>query len=317
MSAHATHRDDDGIACLGPSLATVRARWPQGPEPDAAFAALVAAGAAQPRIEDLYLAWWCQSGHVAAIAAFEAAFEDDLRAVTARFRELPADELRQHLRIKLFVGTTHSAPKIRDYAGNGPLRSWLRTTAVRAFIDLVRANRVHRHEPELDEADLLGFAPAYDTAIRSELAAAVKRAFAAAVAKLTPRQRVFVRHVYVDHHTLDQIAARYTVHRTTVARTLAAAREQLIAETRAGLVAVIGLDPPELSSVIRALDSHIDLSLSRILDGTRPEHGLRAVDDRRLGRVIDGSGVALRAEPEPRRGMLRKPNRSTCSGSGS
>jgi RNA polymerase sigma-70 factor (ECF subfamily) len=279
MSAHATHRDDDGIACLGPvpseeiatSLATVRARWPQGPEPDAAFAALVAAGAAQPRIEDLYLAWWCQRSDVAAIAAFEAAFEDDLRAATARFRELPADELRQHLRIKLFVGTTHSAPKIRDYAGNGPLKSWLRTTAVRAFIDLVRASRVHRHETELDQADLLGFAPAYDTAIRSELAAAVKSAFAAAVAKLTPRQRVFLRHVYVDHHTLDQIAVRYTVHRTTVARTLAAAREQLIAETRAGLVAAIGIDPPELASVIRALDSHIDLSLSRILAGTRPD----------------------------------------------
>lgn len=277
MSARATHRDDDGIAGLGSvpseeiaaSLAAVRARWPHGPEPDAAFAALLAAGIEQPRIEDLYLAWWCQRGDVAAIAAFEAAFEDDLRAVTARFRELPADELRQHLRIKLFVGTAQSAPKIRDYAGNGPLKSWLRTTAVRAFIDLVRANRVHRHETELDEADLLGFAPASDSAIRSELAAAVKRAFAAAVARLTPRQRVFLRHVYVDHHTLDQIAARYTIHRTTVARTLAAAREQLFAETRAGLVTATGIDPPELSSVVRALDSHIDLSLSRILAGTR------------------------------------------------
>lgn len=277
MHGHDPHDDDDGIACLGPapseeiatSLATVRARWPQGPEPDATFAALVAAGAAQPRIEDLYLAWWCQRGDVAAIAAFEAAFEDEVRATTARFRELPADELRQHLRIKLFVGTTRSAPKIRDYAGNGPLKSWLRTMAVRAFIDLVRSNRVHRHEPELDEADLLGFSPAHDTAIRSELAAAVKSAFAAAVARLTPRQRVFLRHVYVDHHTLDQIAARYKIHRTTVARTLAAAREQLIAETRAGLIAAIGIDPPELSSVVRELDSHIDLSLSRILASTR------------------------------------------------
>jgi RNA polymerase sigma-70 factor (ECF subfamily) len=244
-------------------LAASRARWPQGPEPDAALADLVAAR--PQRAEDLYLAWWCATADAAAIAAFEAAFDDDLRAITARFKELPADELRQHLRIKLFVGTPDTAPKIRDYSGSGSLKSWLRVTAVRSFIDLVRATRAHRYEQELDESDLLGLTTPHHSAIRSELAAAVKAAFAAAVAKLAPRQRVFLRHAYVDHHTLDQIASHYSVHRTTVARTLAAAREQLIAETRAALMNAIGIENEELTSVIRMLDSRIDLSLSRVL----------------------------------------------------
>jgi len=270
------HDDDDGIACLGRGSLGGDRNEPRdrartvaaGPEPDATFAR-----------------WWRPAlrSHESKICIWRGG-----ASVAPSLRSLPS---RPHSRTKSarqrhgfascprtsFASTSASScssarhvraedPRLR---GNGALKSWLRTMAVRAFIDLVRSNRVHRHEPELDEADLLGFSPAHDTAIRSELAAAVKSAFAAAVARLTPRQRVFLRHVYVDHHTLDQIAARYKIHRTTVARTLAAAREQLIAETRAGLVAAIGIDPPELSSVVRELDSHIDLSLSRILASTR------------------------------------------------
>lgn len=256
-------------------LAAARARWPAGPEPDASFADLVVARlTAEPRIEDLYLAWWCRRGDPHAIAAFEAAFEDELRAITARFRDLPADELRQQLRIKLFVGTADTPPKIRDYAGTGSLKSWLRVTAVRSFIDLVRSTRAQRYEQELDEAELLGLGDPQHASMRAELGAAVKAAFAAAVASLLPRQRVFLRHAYVDHHTLDQIAAHYSVHRATVARTLASAREQLVTETRARLVQTIGIDTDELTSVIRNLDSRIDLSLSRVLaapsGNTRP-----------------------------------------------
>lgn len=247
---------------LDPQVAAARERWPSGPAPDAALHVQVAA---QPqRGEDLYLAWWAGTGDPAAIAAFEAAFDDDLRAVTARFKELPADELRQHLRIKLFVGTSKSPPKIRDYAGSGSLRSWLRVTAVRSFVDLVRAARARR-DLALDDAELIALATPGHHVMRAELAAQVKAAFAAAVAGLEARQRVFLRHAYLDHDTLDQIAARYAVHRTTVARTLAAARTQLIAGTRAALAGALGVDAEDLASAIRMLDSQIDLSLSRVL----------------------------------------------------
>jgi len=251
---------------LHPRLATVRSRWPQGPEPDATFDALVAARpAAQQHVEDMYLAWWCSSGEAVAIAAFEAMFDDDLRGIAARFKDLSADELRQHLRIKLFVGTSKSPPKIRDYTGSGSLKSWLRVTAVRSFVDLLRSTRAHRYEQEINEADLLGLATRGDPVLRSELVNAVKSAFATAIANLASRQRVFLRHAYVDHHTLDQIASLYAVHRTTVARTLASAREQLIADTRAAVASALRVDGDELTSVIRMLDSRIDLSLSRVL----------------------------------------------------
>jgi RNA polymerase sigma-70 factor (ECF subfamily) len=253
---------------LSAQLGAARTRWPNGRDPDTAFVDVLVARLPQPRVEELYLAWWCGSGDEAAISAFEAAYADDLRVLASRFREVPADELRQQLRIKLFVG---DEPAIRDYAGTGSLKSWLRVTAVRYFIDLTRSARSQRFEQELDEGELLGVSDPQGSQIRAELGAAVKAAFAAAVARLLPRQRVFLRHAYVDRHTLDQIASHYSIHRTTVARTLAAAREQLIAETRANVVAAVGIDNDELSSVIRMLDSRIDLSLSRVLETSRRE----------------------------------------------
>lgn len=257
---------------LEAGLAAVAARWPHAPDPDEAFAAMVRArGAATLRGEDLYLAWWCRRDDGAeGVRAFEAMFAGELRGAAARFSELSADELLQQLRVKLFVGAGEVPPKIREYSGAGSLRGWLRVTAVRSFIDVTRSLRQQRREQPLDEHELLGIGDPQGAAMRAELAVAVKRAFAAAVAKLAPRERVFLRHAYVDRHTLDQIALHYSIHRTTVARTLAAARQQLVAETRAGTAAAVGVSDEELTSVIRALDSRIDLELSKVFETPRP-----------------------------------------------
>lgn len=256
---------------LEAGLAAVSTRWPHAPEPDAAFIELVTArGDAAMRCEDLYLAWWCRRDDAEGIRAFEAMFAEDLRSAAARFAELSADELLQQLRVKLFVGAGEVPPKIHEYSGAGSLRGWLRVTAVRSFIDVTRAQRQHQREQPLDEHELLGIGDPQGAAMRAELTTAVKRAFAAAVAKLAPRERVFLRHAYVDRHTLDQIALHYSVHRTTVARTLASARQQLVAETRAGTAAAVGVSDEELTSVIRALDSRIDLELSKVFETPRP-----------------------------------------------
>jgi RNA polymerase sigma-70 factor, ECF subfamily len=267
------------LARLEAGLAAVRTRWPDAPAPGGAFAAHLAErlarqddlAAASPRLraDDLFLAWWAGSGDPGGVAAFEAAFADDLRRLVARFHRLPADELRQRLRIKLFVGQGGAPPHVHGYSGFGFLQNWVKVTAARAFVDAARADASRRYEEELDERELFGVAaPAgdpRDAHQKAELTAAVKRAFAGAIAALAPRERTFLRHAMVDHLTLDQIAATYQVHRATVARTLAAARERLLSGTRAGVIALLGIAPDELASAIAALDSRLDLSLSRIL----------------------------------------------------
>jgi RNA polymerase sigma-70 factor (ECF subfamily) len=260
-------------------LEAMREAWPDGPVPGAPFAAYVAeriarqenlAGAlGRLRIDDLYLAWWACTDD-AGIAAFEVAYAPDLSRLVQRFHRLSAEELRQALRIKLFVGSGTTAPQLHKYSGFGFLQNWLKVTAARSFLDAARAERGRRIEAELDD-DLLEVAViggAEDPRARHESAqvnAAVKRAFAAAVAALVPRERTFLRHAMVDQLTLEQIAATYTVHRTTGARTLASARARLLEQTRAGVVAELGISPEHIDSAIQALDSKIDLSLSRVL----------------------------------------------------
>ena len=260
-------------------IASIKARWPDAPEPAAGFAAHLTdrvakqadpiAAAPRLRVDDLFLAWWAGSGDARGVAAFEAAFDDDLRRLVQRFHRLPADELRQRLRIKLFVPQEGNPPHIYSYSGFGFLQNWLRVTAARAFVDVARGEAGRELEDELDERELFA-APAASgdpraMKQRDELTAAIKRAFAGAVAALAPRERTFLRHAMVDHLTLDQIAATYQVHRATVARTLASARERLLSGTRAGVISLLGIAPDELASAIGALDSKLELSLSRVL----------------------------------------------------
>jgi RNA polymerase sigma-70 factor (ECF subfamily) len=264
-------------------LEAVTKRWPDAPAPSAELAKFIAERVArQPdvvakvgrlRIDDLVLAWWACSGDTDGIVAFEAAFSDQLGRLLHRFHRLNADELRQALRIKLFVGTDTAPPRLRDYSGFGFLQNWLKVTAVRSFLDAARSERGRRVEEELDD-EMLGLAAVEgdprDVHQRTQVGGAIKRAFAAAVAELAPRERTFLRHASVDSLTLDQIAATYQVHRATVARILASARKRLLDATRANVVAELGIAPDEIDSAIRMLDSKLDLSLSRVLRDPAP-----------------------------------------------
>jgi len=271
---------------LARELAAARARWPEAAVTDARLAAAVAerlaaqkdpaAALARLRLDDLLLAQWCATGEPRAIAAFERAHRADLDGVLARFRRLAItpDELLQTLRIKLFVATAGRPPRIADYSGFGFLQNWLRVTALRALVDVARGEQARRLEELLADDDLIGL-PALGPDLsarvsREEVGRAIKQAFARAVAGLAPRQRNFLRHAHVDQLTLDQIAATYGVHRATVARTLAQARAELSAATRTALAEQLGIDAAALDSVVRAADSRMDLSLSRVLRAPEP-----------------------------------------------
>jgi len=268
---------DDVLAIISADIEFVAQRWPQrsvGPE----LAAYIAdrlmeegdlcAVLSRLRVRDLFLAWWSGLGEPAGIAAVEEEFADDLRAIERRFRRLPVEDARQDLRIKLFTREAGEQPRIHGYSGFGFLRNWLRVTAVRSFLDAARALERRREREPNDEfwAGLADSSPDPRLAhLRDQLSAGAKHAFAAAIDALEPRQRNFLRHAHVDKLTLDQIASLYSVHRATVARALARARQQLVEDTRANLAATLRVGEEELESVIRALDTGLDLSLSRVL----------------------------------------------------
>jgi len=269
----ATRREAE-LAAAGwtTQLVDARGTWPELPLDtelvDTVATSLASRGdLAKFRITDLALATWARRGDAGGITAFEAAYAALLAKLAQRFSSVPADELRQRLRIKLFVDGAGGRARIRDYTGFGFLANWLKVIAVHDFIDLVRKDARQRIDPDVDDEALVAIgSPDHDPAtraLRRELGGAVKQALATAVTTLTARERNFLRHAHVEGHTLEQIAATYHVHRATVARTLATARAAVLERTRSELAQAIGGD--QLDSVIANLDSQLDLSLTRVL----------------------------------------------------
>ncbi|HEY1814267.1 MAG TPA: hypothetical protein VGG74_18075 [Kofleriaceae bacterium] len=267
-------RVDEAIARIAEAG---RAAWPAVALPlDAIATHLVARVIADPGMQledlrdgDLYLAFALATGDPAAVRAFEDSLVPQIDVALRRLRLAGGtnDEVKQALRVELLAGPD---AKIGDYAGRGELAAWLRISATRKALKLVkRADR----EETLDEILLDhwpggGGVAARDPErkhIRSTYTAELKKAIREAFAALEVRQRNLLRQHILDELTIDDLAKLYRVHRATCARWLADARADLGKQTRKRLVSALGTPGEELESLLRFLDSDIELSISRIL----------------------------------------------------
>lgn len=96
---------------------------------------------------------------------------------------------------------------------------------------------------------------------RDELRVAVRAAFAA----LTVRERNLMRQSYVDGLSIDELGALYGVHRATVARWIAQARESVWHETKQRLRAETNASAEEAETLMSFLQSRLDLTLGGLL----------------------------------------------------
>jgi len=251
-------------------LIDARTTWPGLNVSDGAFVAYVAEhvpdGALSVALRslhvDLYLACGCVAGDPPAVAAFQRAIIADLDARIVPAAADRLEELRQLVIEKALVA--EGRPRIATYRGRGPLHAWVRVTAVRISIDLVR---VRPSERSLADASLDAIA---DGAADPELAhvkmtyrAELKQSIETAAAQLTARDRNLLRYSLLDGLSIDELATIYKVHRATAARWLASARDALGAATKRDLTARLGLAREELVSLMRVVDSQLDISWSR------------------------------------------------------
>ena len=86
-----------------------------------------------------------------------------------------------------------------------------------------------------------------------------------ALAALPDQPRALLRYSVVDGWTVERIGALYGVHRTTAARRVAAAREELGSAIRAELAARLAISVGDVDSIVRLVQSRIDVSLERLL----------------------------------------------------
>lgn len=269
---------------LADFLAQAHAAWPAVTIPDADFLGFIAERLPAElapdealeglHIGDLYLACGCARTDRRALECFEHEFAQEIaRGVSSMAGDaIRGDDFKQEVRHKLFLGKPPAGPKIGEYSGRGSLRRWVRITARRTYIDLMRTRQ---REPEVLTGDDIVEERAGE--IDPELAYVKGRyreefrtAFTAALSTLTTRQRNILRHHFVHRLRFDEIAGIYRVHRATVARWIADARDGLLERTRAALRDQLAVEGEEFDSIMRLIQTDMDVTVSRLLKRPGP-----------------------------------------------
>lgn len=220
---------------------------------------------------EMWLVYGCALGNGKALAAFELAYFREVRLGLTKLRpsEDLVDEVRQSVRMQLFIARDGELPRIAQVVGRGSLRGLLRVMALRAGISLLRKQGKETllgGEGDLDLLDVPVAGPSTELGLlkaqhRQEFKASLQRALAG----LSARQRNLLRMHFIDRVTLPSLAKLYRVDRATITRWISKARREIYAATRQDLQQRLALTQDELTSFIRVIDSCFDVSMHRML----------------------------------------------------
>ncbi|MEM7156607.1 MAG: sigma-70 family RNA polymerase sigma factor [Myxococcota bacterium] len=268
------------VVALEALLTQARERWPGVEQSDEACIAHLAprlspAGPLHEAIEairgdDLVLALACARGDRRAIAHFEQLVRKDLAAIfrSPTSRGVDPDDLRQILNQRFFASPGDRPPRILEYSGQGPLRTWVRVSATRERISADRRKGDKAASlPERDE-HIMNAAGGDDPEfgfLQAHYRVHFKRAFGRAMGGLTARQRNLLRLTTYDGLSATDLSKLYNVDRSTSKRWLVSARAQLLADTRTSLAEDLDVSIEELESILRLIESNLEVSMQRLL----------------------------------------------------
>jgi len=180
-------------------------------------------------------------------------------------------DVKQRLREELLVARDGRPPRITAYRGRGPLRKWVRVSAVRLTLRALSARRRSRERGDSALADRVAAGDTPSGAfLRRAHGGELLSLLREAIASLSDEQRALLRRQLLDGRTVDEIAAEDGVHPVTAARRLARARAQVLSFARAGAMKRLRIPRGEAESLLRGLRGEMDLSLSRLLARRRP-----------------------------------------------
>jgi RNA polymerase sigma-70 factor (ECF subfamily) len=217
--------------------------------------------------DDLFLCCACLAGNETAITLLRKELQPTIRGALARYGDPSfSDDVAQQLYARMLVSQGGKPSHLNKYRGTGRLASWFRIAALREA-----NNNLRRHKKEVvSEIDKLldrvvEVSDPELATLKSRYREQFKTSFQEAFTRLTPRQRNVLRHQYIEGLNLDRIALLYDVARSTVAYWRSGAREKLFKETRAIFRKKIGVSNDEFASIMRLIDSQLEVSMSRIL----------------------------------------------------
>lgn len=220
------------------------------------------------KVEDLYLAAACAQGDAEAIALLRARCSPKVRAALLA-RLVPAariDDIEQALYQRLFCPEPGSAPLIEQYSGRGALQGWLCIVAIRLASRLLLQERREVVLSEDALLDLIGIDPGSElTYLKHKYRGEFRAAFQAVLLSLSSTERNVLRYHVLGGLTTAQIGVLTGVSSRTVKRWMAEIRDKLLHKTRDILTHKLGVTAAEVESIIRLIQSDLNVSLERLL----------------------------------------------------
>ncbi|HET9955384.1 MAG TPA: sigma-70 family RNA polymerase sigma factor [Polyangiaceae bacterium] len=214
---------------------------------------------------DLALALSCARGQTRAIAIFHRAYGEVISRVLSRRGANAglAEDAAQLVHERLLVGSAAVPPKIWEYRGQGPLRSWVSTAAATTLLQLRRsADRRREHSVEEDNSgELVAELDPELGYLKERYKTHVHDAIVAALGQLGDRERTLLRLHLGQRMSIDQLGAMYRVNRATAARWLAAARAFLVERARGELKTRLRISDSECNSIVALVRSQLDVSI--------------------------------------------------------
>jgi RNA polymerase sigma-70 factor (ECF subfamily) len=218
--------------------------------------------------EDLYLVCAALGRDSSAIASLRQAHDGVVRGYLRRVEATTAhrEEIERSVWDLLLMGDIATSPKLASYSGKGQLAGFIGISAQRTALTGFRRSAAQKRAlaRARDEAIVACGDPEM-AIIKERYRGRFEESVRDAVGVLDDRERMIMRMLIVDGHTLDRIAEVYGVNQSSVSRWLAKARLKVLAEARRLLRERLNVAESEFESLLHLVISQVDLSVSQVL----------------------------------------------------
>jgi RNA polymerase sigma-70 factor (ECF subfamily) len=281
-------------AALATTVKSAAAAWPNVLIPseqfvgylaergDPAFAPLEAI--ARLALNDLFLACACARGDEVATEALAVTYGSRLRAVVSKIDSTPdfVDAVMNELSEALLGEATSAGVgregKINQYRGRVSLETWLAASATRRALTRQGVAKPFDDLAEIATTERSGDASRDHLRLRypNGFGQAITDGVTEALDRLTSNDAGLLRSHLVDGFSLRKLAHIRGVNVNTIARDIATARATIHDHIRAVLHTRMGLPPDDVSAVMKALFTRVNLGVVATLTTLRGTRGAPA-----------------------------------------